>query len=211
MSSGVWRGRRPRSGSLTASTDVNGSTRAGLKTIMPRVSRISKPSKVSEETKRTTEAAPSTSMAVTTPRAYYLIIATRDHVRSAISSSIVQANHGVRPPLMRMHPGDGVVFYSPRYEIKGKDACQRFTAIAKVDKGDVYQEQVTEKFKPWRRRASFEGKAREVDVKDVLRKLDCLGRGEGSWGVRLRRGFMKISEADWKVLWKAMMGQEVDA
>merc|ERR1712098_144887 len=141
------------------------------------------------------------------PRSFYLISASRDHVNSGRSHSIVQANHGIKAPLPRMRPGDGVVFYSARHQIKGKDLCQRFTAIATVDYGEPYQEQVSETWKPWRREATYEEDVHEVDVKDVLGKLGCLGRGKEGWGVYLRRGFMQIGPEDWEVLRDSMMGE----
>lgn len=133
-------------------------------------------------------------------RSFYLISASRDHVLSAREQSIVQANHGVKAPLQRMRPGDGVVFYSARHQLRGKEPCQRFTAIATVADGDVYQERVSETWKPWRRPAVFDEHFREIDVKEVLGRLECLGRGRGSWGVYLRRGFIKMSGTDWEVL-----------
>lgn len=90
------------------------------------------------------------------------------------------------------------------------EACQRFTAVATVSKGEVHQEQVTETFKPWRRKADFEGRAKEVDVKAVIGRLECLKKGKAGWGWVVRRGFLKIGEEDWRVLWEAMVGSKGD-
>ena len=111
--------------------------------------------------------------------------------------------------MARLQPGDGVVFYSPTHALhaKPRQPCQRFTAMATVGEGEPFQEPVTETFRPWRRKAVFEQKVREVDVKDVLGDLECLKRGECGWGWVLRKGVLKMGEADWLVLRKAMVGQ----
>lgn len=134
------------------------------------------------------------------PRSFYLISASRDHVLSARKQSIVQANHGVKAPMERLRPGDGVAFYSARHQLKGKEPCQRFTAMATVADGHVFQERVTETFKPWRRVAVFEEGFKEIDINDVLGDLECLGKGKGKWGVYLRRGFIRMTRLDWEVL-----------
>lgn len=104
-----------------------------------------------------------------------------------------------------MRQGDGIVFYSPRQQIKGKDMCQRFTGIATVENGEAYQHTTGENFKPWRRRAKFVESAKEVDVKAVLKDLECFKRGAPGWGHALRSGALKIGEEDWRTLWQAMV------
>ncbi len=50
---------------------------------------------------------------MTAPRRDWVIVASRDHARRAVHGGFVMANHGKRPPLARMAPGDGVLIYSP--------------------------------------------------------------------------------------------------
>lgn len=133
-------------------------------------------------------------------RSFYLISASRDHVLSARDQAIVQANHGVKGPMQRLRPGDGIAFYSARHQLRGKEPCQRFTAMARVGEGDMYQQRMSDTWKPWRRPAVFEEGFREIDVKQVLSRLQCLGNGRQGWGVYLRRGFIKMSAYDWEVL-----------
>lgn len=133
-------------------------------------------------------------------RSFYLISASRDHVLSARDQAIVQANHGVKAPMQRLRPGDGIAFYSARHQLKGKDPCQRFTALATVGDGDMYQERMSDTWKPWRRPAVFEEGFKEIEIKEVLSRLQCLGNGRQGWGVYLRRGFIKMSASDWEVL-----------
>jgi hypothetical protein len=144
-------------------------------------------------------------MTASTGRAYWLLSVSRDHVISARSLGIVQACHGRSGPVQRMKPGDGIVFYSARHQIKGKDLCQRFTGIATIQDGGAYQEIASESFRPWRRHAKFEEPAKEVDLRTVLPKLACLHNGAVGWGQALRRGVIKIGESDWQILREAMV------
>jgi hypothetical protein len=104
-----------------------------------------------------------------------------------------------------MKPGDGIIFYSARQQIKGKDLCQRFTGIATIQNGDAYQDSSHESFRAWRRHAKFEKEAKEVDVRSVLPKLACLNNGAVGWGRALMRGVMKIGEDDFRVVKEAMV------
>ena len=45
---------------------------------------------------------------------YWVVTASADHAARGRAEGIVQAGHGKDAPLRRMHPGDGVVVYSPR-------------------------------------------------------------------------------------------------
>ncbi|HQU55255.1 MAG TPA: EVE domain-containing protein, partial [Saprospiraceae bacterium] len=46
------------------------------------------------------------------PRKYWMIVASKDHVKQGIKQGIAQACHGKTSPLKRMRPGDGVIYYS---------------------------------------------------------------------------------------------------
>ena len=149
---------------------------------------------------------------------YWLLVASRDHVRNAIEGGFCQANHGKRAPMERMKKGDGVVFYSGRETLvrnekggqKG-EICQRFTGIGRVSGEEVWQvRQVMggkDHFEPWRRSVEFsamdgEG-TRDVDIKPLIERLEFI-RDKKHWGASLRFGFLKIGEGDWEVVEKAM-------
>ena len=46
-------------------------------------------------------------------RRHQVIVAPRDHARRGVSGTLIMANHGKRPPLAQMSPGDGILTYSP--------------------------------------------------------------------------------------------------
>ena len=43
----------------------------------------------------------------------WVAVASAEHVRIGRSQGFMQVSHGKAAPLKRIHPGDGVVYYSP--------------------------------------------------------------------------------------------------
>ena len=43
---------------------------------------------------------------------YWIIVASKDHVKNGISAGIAQACHGKSSPLKRMKKGDYLIYYS---------------------------------------------------------------------------------------------------
>ena len=72
-------------------------------------------------------------------RKYWVVVASKEHVEQGKQLGIVQANHGKASPMKRMRPGDLIVFYSPKLQYQGKQPSKKFTAIARVKEGEVYQ------------------------------------------------------------------------
>ena len=69
----------------------------------------------------------------------WVAVASAEHVRIGRSKGFMQVSHGKAAPLRRIHPGDGVVYYSPTNALGGKDKLQSFTAIGIVKDGAPYQ------------------------------------------------------------------------
>jgi hypothetical protein len=86
---------------------------------------------------------------------YWIIVASKDHVKKGISDGIAQACHGKSSPLRRMRKGDFVVYYSGKKTMGKADKCQEFTALGKVWDDDIYHLQVSEDFCPSRRNIEF--------------------------------------------------------
>ena len=64
---------------------------------------------------------------------YWVGVASRDHVRTAVDGGFFQSNHGKEAPLKRIAAwGSGVLFYSPREEMASGAPIQAFTAIGEV-------------------------------------------------------------------------------
>ena len=63
---------------------------------------------------------------------YWIGVASRDHVRKAVEGGFCQFSHGSDAAVRRVQPGDGIVYYSPREQMRGGEAVQAFTAIGMV-------------------------------------------------------------------------------
>jgi hypothetical protein len=122
-------------------------------------------------------------------------------VRRGVELGIAQIGHGRRGPLLRMAPGDGLVYYSPRETLGSNRPLRAFTAIGRVADGEVWQADEGE-FQPWRRRVDYVADTADVAVADLDGRLELTARP--SWGHALRRGLVPLSAADFAVIGGAM-------
>lgn len=132
---------------------------------------------------------------------HWLGVVSRDHVRRGVALGIAQIGHGARAPLLRIAPGDGLVYYSPRETLASKRPLRAFTAIERVADGEPWQADEGE-FHPWRRRVDYAMGAAEVAVADLDGRLELTARP--SWGYLLRRGLVPLGAADFAVIAAAM-------
>lgn len=134
---------------------------------------------------------------------YWLGVVSREHVHRGVDLGIAQANHGKRPPIARMKPGDGLVYYSPRTGIRDGETVKSFTAIGTID--DVEPWQVEERgFQPWRRSVTYRKNAAETPIDNLRDRLELTSRP--NWGVVLRRGLLELSAHDFQIVSEAMGG-----
>jgi predicted RNA-binding protein len=133
---------------------------------------------------------------------YWLVVVSKDHLEIGKKLGIVQANHGKAGPMKRMQAGELIVFYSPKVSFQGKEPCRKFTAIARVKDGEVYQGDMGSGFTPYRRDVEFLP-CRETDIQPLIQKLTFI-RNKQSWGFVFRLGFFEISEADFDAISKEM-------
>jgi hypothetical protein len=115
---------------------------------------------------------------------------------------IVQANHGKAAPLKRMKPGDLVVFYSPKLRFLDKEPCKKFTGVARVKDGDVYQGDMGGGFTPFRRDVEFLP-CDESEILPLISRLSFI-RNKESWGFVFRYGFFEIPEKDFQTIAASM-------
>ena len=123
----------------------------------------------------------------------WLGVVSREHVLIGVGLGIVQVNHGKRPPLTRMHPGDWFVYYSPRTSYPDGDPLQAFTAIGLIAGDEIWQAEDGD-FRPWRRRVEWDASARETPIRPLIGELEFT-RAD-NWGYSLRRGLIPLSDAD---------------
>ena len=134
--------------------------------------------------------------------AYWIAVASAEHVRRGRSEGFMQVSHGKAAPLKRVKPGDGVVYYSPAVTLGGKDKLQAFTAIGTVKDGEPYVVDMGKGFKPYRRDVNW-AKAEEAPIRPLLETLEFTA-GKPNWGYQLRFGLFPISAADFRLIANAM-------
>ncbi|MES0199976.1 EVE domain-containing protein [Mesorhizobium sp. M0011] len=134
--------------------------------------------------------------------AYWIAVASAEHVRRGRAAGFMQVNHGKAAPLRRVKPGDGIVYYSPNTVLGEKDGLQAFTAIGTVREGESYQGDMGAGFTPFRRDVAW-AKAEEARIKPLLDKLEFTV-GKSNWGYQLRFGLFSVSAADFALIAEAM-------
>jgi hypothetical protein len=132
---------------------------------------------------------------------YWIGVVSKQHVMRGVSLGIAQIGHGKRSGLARMHAGDGFVYYSPKESYEGNEPLQAFTAIGTVTDDEIWQADEGS-FKPWRRRISYTSST-EIPIRPLLDKLSFT-QGKKSWGYAFRYGLIEVSEADFRLIAKAM-------
>lgn len=137
------------------------------------------------------------------PRKYWIIVASKDHVRNGIRQGIAQACHGKASPLKRMRPGDGVIYYSSKLKFGEPAPCREFTAIGTVMDGDVYSIQMSEDFCPSRREIEF-FPAWDVSILPLVDQLSFI-QNKKSWGYPFRFGFFEIPASDYNLIASKML------
>lgn len=135
-------------------------------------------------------------------RRYWIGVASRDHVLAAIRGGFCQMNHGKAAPLTRMHPGDRLLYYSPKTGMREGSPVQAFTAIGAIVDGEPYQAIQSERFHPFRRDVRyFDGQ--DAPIAPLLPHLS-FSRENASWGHVLRRGIFRVPVDDYRLIAKAM-------
>lgn len=134
---------------------------------------------------------------------YWVIVASKDHVKSGIASGIAQACHGKSSPLKRMKKGDFVIYYSGKQTLGKPDKCQEFTALGKVIDDEIYQFQVSEDFCPSRRNIEF-SEFKDISILPLIDNLDFI-QNKKSWGYPFRFGFFEINQHDFDLISSQML------
>ena len=132
----------------------------------------------------------------------WVVVASAEHVRIGRSKGFMQVSHGKAAPLKRIHPGDGIVYYSPTNALGGKDKLQSFTAIGIVKGGVPYQVDIGGGFCPFRRDVNWRT-AEEAPIKPLIGSLQFTA-ARSNWGFQLRFGLFEISEHDMAMIATAM-------
>lgn len=134
---------------------------------------------------------------------YWVIVASKDHVKNGITDGIAQACHGKSSPLRRMSKGDFVVYYSGKQTLGKPGKCQEFTALGKVLDDDTYSFKVSENFCPSRRNIEFL-LSEDTSILPLINDLEFI-QSKKSWGYPFRIGFFEINQHDFDLISTQML------
>jgi predicted RNA-binding protein len=134
---------------------------------------------------------------------YWVVVASRDHVKRGVEEGVCQACHGKEAPLKRMREGDWVVFYSSKENYGTEEKCRRFTAIGQLGDELVYQAGMDDWFSPFRRHVNFHP-CLEAPIEPLLPVLSFIGN-KRSWGYVFRFGLIQIPRQDFLAIASRML------
>jgi len=133
---------------------------------------------------------------------YFLICASKDHVKLGINQGIAQAGHGRKDFMSKPSKGDWIVYYSSKDKFKDGNVCQKFTAVGQIADDEPYQPDTQNKFKPYRRNVDYKP-CREAEIRPLIENLGFL-KNKKRWGFYLITGFRELSKEDFDVIKHAM-------
>ncbi|RZK20766.1 MAG: EVE domain-containing protein [Pedobacter sp.] len=134
---------------------------------------------------------------------YWIIVASKDHVKAGIEYGIAQACHGKSSPLKKMKKGDFIIYYSGKQTMGKLDKCQEFTAIGQVRDDEIYTFKVSEDFCPSRRNIEFL-ECKDASILPLIGDLEFIPNKK-SWGYPFRFGFFEINQKDFELISSTML------
>ncbi len=133
---------------------------------------------------------------------FWIGVASRDHVDKGVEGGFCQLCHGKASAMRRVSPGDWIVYYSPKTEMRGGEPVQAFTAIGRIKDGEPYAFDMGGGFVPSRRDVAFMP-CRDAPIRPLVEQLSFI-RNKQSWGSVFRFGLVEIGEADFEIIASAM-------
>ncbi len=131
-----------------------------------------------------------------TDRRFWIVVTSKEHVMLGVAGGFVQAGHGKRTGLARMHAGDAIIYYSPKVAYGGDESLHAFTALGTVADNDIVQVEMSPDFKPFRRNAKYQYTG-EVKIEPLIPDLHFI-RNKKSWGYAFRFGLIEIQKDDFE-------------
>jgi EVE domain len=136
------------------------------------------------------------------PMPNWIAVASANHVAIGVAQGFMQVNHGKSGPLRRISPGDLVTYYSPTAVFGTKTPLQAFTAIGRVQAGEIYIGDMGGGFTPSRRDVVW-WVAGPAAIAPLLSQLEFTA-GKTNWGYAFRFGLFSINDADIAIIAGAM-------
>ena len=134
---------------------------------------------------------------------YWIISASKDHVKNGIAQGIAQTCHGKAKPLQRMRKGDFVIYYSGKQTLGKPEKCQEFTALGKILDEEIYQHQVSGDFCPSRRNVEFLP-CTDLSISPLINDLQFI-QDKQKWGYPFRFGILEINQHDFDLVSSQML------
>jgi predicted RNA-binding protein len=134
---------------------------------------------------------------------YWIASISKKHTELGVSGGFIQVCHGKQAPLKRMKKGDYILVYSSKITMEGNEKYQMFTAIGEVIDEEVYQFQMSEDFKPFRRNINF-FKSEDVAINPLICELAFIS-DKKHWGYPFRFGFFEINKNDFNLIASKML------
>ena len=125
---------------------------------------------------------------------YWVGVVSRSHIEIGVRGGFMQLNHGKKAPVQRLKAGDWIAVYSPKTAYPDGEPLQAFTAIGRVNTGEVYQVEMSPDFKPYRVDVTFLP-CTEAPIRPLIPTLSFI-RNKQSWGAAFRFGQIKIPRVD---------------
>jgi EVE domain len=125
-------------------------------------------------------------------RRHWVIVVSREHARRGVDGGFVMANHGKRPPLARMSPGDGILIYSPTTSYPRGEPLRAITIVGEVTGEEPEPSDVIPG--GFRRAASL----REIEplpLEEIREHLPVS---------RLRFGFLELDAVNAEAIWSCV-------
>jgi EVE domain len=125
-------------------------------------------------------------------RRHWVIVVSREHARRGVDGGFVMANHGKRPPLARMSPGDGILIYSPTTSYPRGEPLRAVTIVGEVTGEEPEPSDVIPG--GFRRAASL----REIEplpLEEIREHLPVS---------RLRFGFLELDAVNAEAIWSCV-------
>ncbi|MBA4489977.1 EVE domain-containing protein [Paracoccus sp. S1E-3] len=133
-------------------------------------------------------------------RRYWVGTVSREHVLIGVEGGFAMMNHGKLAPLLRLSPGDGLVYYSPKTAWPDGAPLKAFTAIGWLRDSEPYPAQMPTGQTGYRRDIDWMA-ATETPIQSLSHGLEFT---RGNWGMLARRGLFEISGADFETIRAAM-------
>lgn len=134
---------------------------------------------------------------------YWIGVVSKEHVTIGVKAGIAQIGHGKRTGLARMKKGDWLIYYSPKISLDSNEKLQTFTALGQIIDDEIYQREVSQTFKPYRRDIRYKN-TKDVSILPLINQLAFI-KDKKHWGFMFRLGLFEISEKDFKLISRLMI------